>query len=711
MRGFLVTVVLAVLVAGAGAWYLEIGPFSKTQEDDGGKKGSLGKIEFTADIGGPLYDIPLQKKIDPPRRSLGSVKAPNPIVIPGHLAVYQKVEVPATREGPIKFLGIPVTSSDPMKPQTTELATIDQGDKVKTIAYKRLNPGDRVLPNQLIGMVDPALAMKDYAKKKIQVEIAKKEAEAIERVKKEAYIQWKRAVDARAEAAEIGLKALTFERQSIELVKTIRAMEQAQAEADLANIVVKMHEIRNPMSGIGIVKHIYKQTGEAVKSLEPVYQLHNIESLRAEGVIEEQYLSFIDSDRVRVTLEPRQVQAPWTPFDKKHRNEITSVAITGYIPFKDLAGKEEKAPWIVSSSIDENVIVWNLFGGTYRELPHGKEVWKVACTPDMADHHWFASGCDDGTIRMWNLDQEEFFTAPSIDPMWEKSAGHLDRVTALAFSPNGEFLASGGEDNKICIWKAKTGELLYQFNPENVDGELHQGAITSLTFTTQGKLISAARDKTIRVWDLHEKGARSSLPIIKGRSGAVSHLGVSKDGQYLLLDKDNSLQVLSVADGSTITTLENHAGAPDFDTLAIFSPDSSLILTAGAPEGRLQLWRSPLDGQRGFEVRQWVTTSRSPVTCAAFSPDYGISEEHSSFAVTGTKDGDLYLWAVPAKRTVEKHLIGNLRINMRDRILDGRQVRIGVNIRNPITPEHPYGKLDPGSAVNIVIEPYGLDAQ
>ena len=45
--------------------------------------------------------------------------------------------------------------------------------------------------------------------------------------------------------------------------------------------------------------------------------------------------------------------------------------------------------------------------------------------------------------------------------------------------------------------------------------------------------------------------------------------------------------------------------------------------TAGAQEGRLQLWRAPEGNSRAFEVRQFGTAQRQPVSCAAFSSEAG----------------------------------------------------------------------------------------
>jgi WD domain, G-beta repeat len=333
----------------------------------------------------------------------------------------------------------------------------------------------------------------------------------------------------------------------------------------------------------------------------------------------------------------------------------------------------------------------------------------VSCSPRAAKRHWMLSGCADGSLRLWDLDKI------SSDPLvWdstkadstEQQSPHRDAVTALAFSPDGTWFATGGEDNSIALWQTDGFKLLYVFDAQHGVGNPHQGTITVLYFTPQCTLISASRDNTIRVWELREKGAHLIGDPITGRGGDVTNLGMSADGKWALVDKGKILQVVSVADRRTFSVLQNPTGATPFQTLALFSPDARLILTAGAPEGRLQLWRAPTDGKRGFEVRQFATVERSPVTCAAFAADAGIAPD-GSFAVSGTKDGYVYIWPVPNRDKVQRHRMENLQLTLIERSLDAstRQVRIGVNVQNPINDEYPQGRLTPGRPVSIVIEP------
>jgi len=75
--------------------------------------------------------------------------------------------------------------------------------------------------------------------------------------------------------------------------------------------------------------------------------------------------------------------------------------------------------------------------------------------------------------------------------------GHTARVRAIAYSPDGQLVASGGDDATIRLWNAVTGK--------NHGSVLrgHQGAVLAVAFASDGhSVISAGGDGTIRVWKL-----------------------------------------------------------------------------------------------------------------------------------------------------------------------------------------------------------------
>jgi WD40 repeat protein len=138
--------------------------------------------------------------------------------------------------------------------------------------------------------------------------------------------------------------------------------------------------------------------------------------------------------------------------------------------------------------------------------------------------------------------------------------------------------------------------------------------------------------------------------------------------------------------------LQTPARSQNFSTFALFSPDGQLILTAGATEGRLQLWRAPSAASRGYEIRQLVSAEKAVPTCGAFAPD-------GKFLVTGTRTGLVYVWPMPAREEIDKELTA--KVTLIERALDSsaRQVRVWAEMPNP------GERLLPGSTVTMAIYP------
>ena len=95
----------------------------------------------------------------------------------------------------------------------------------------------------------------------------------------------------------------------------------------------------------------------------------------------------------------------------------------------------------------------------------------------------------DNEVILWDLESDR------AEPIAELR-GHDRDVTSLAFSPTGDMLASGSDDDHIRLWSVPTGDELGV-----LDG--HTDLVQTLTFSPDGSLLaSGGEDFTLRVWDV-----------------------------------------------------------------------------------------------------------------------------------------------------------------------------------------------------------------
>ena len=355
---------------------------------------------------------------------------------------------------------------------------------------------------------------------------------------------------------------LTYDRYISEVTAKEKAVDVARLEKDQSDVMVDQHRITSPIHGQ--VKSIFRRRGEAVKGLETVFQIQNLEVLRIEGQVDIQYRSRLRPG-MKVYVEP-SLPISSVAYFPGHLQEITAVAVSN----------DAKNPQIVSASEDNTVRVWE--GRQRREkaiFVHPQAVRAVACTPAGAAANLCLTGCGDGKLRLYDL-------AGGGDQPIREFGKSGQPINCVAFSPDGKTCASGGEDREINLWDVASGSFLYRLPTD------HRGAITSLQFLPQSQLISTGRDRNLVLWQLGESGAKK-IRAFENRNGDVSTLGASPDGKFALFDQGRTLRVMTLPGGLTEAVLQGASSASSFATLAIWSPDGQRILTGSAGDGRLNL--------------------------------------------------------------------------------------------------------------------------
>ena len=116
---------------------------------------------------------------------------------------------------------------------------------------------------------------------------------------------------------------------------------------------------------------------------------------------------------------------------------------------------------------------------------------------------------------------------------------HPGAVSALAFSPDGQTIASGCEDGMARLWDANTGDLRVRPLP-------HQAWVFAVAFSPDGKtVLTGGRDQTARLWDVAT--GQPIGPPLRHR-GQVWAVDFAPDGKSIVTgDTSNSARVFAIA--------------------------------------------------------------------------------------------------------------------------------------------------------------------
>lgn len=574
------------------------------------------------------------------------------------------------------------------------------------LRFRKLAENDEVVEGQLLGVINPALAIEEVRTKQSNLRAAASEVPATQSMKEEALRRLisidksRAAVRGSVTEDDRGAAKVTYDRYRFEEVAKKAAVDKAQQELSAAWTALDLYFLRAAIPGR--IRTIYKQPGEAVRNLDPVMQIQNTRKLRVEAQAEVQDALLL-RDRLRkaeqMRLEARNFDKSKPAYAKEMRDQADKLAtvqveLTRPVSPKDvLSGHLQEVtcvavpkgplPRIVSGSEEGIVRVWERLPGEERwkeksRLNHFAPIRSLACTGPGAKDNWMVTGTSRGVVRRFdlsNLSEKPLILGTSEDR-------HQGAIHAIAINAKGTRCATTGDDRSICVWDLGTGTLVARKKGA------HNSQITSLAFTPTDRLVSAGRDKRLAIWELKEENL-VEVDEIPGRSGEVSTLGLDKTGDLILFDEGRELRVLSLSTRRIEGTLSNGGATGSFSTMALFSPDSRTILTNGNAPGRLQLWRAPSAEHRAAELRQLLWTTGT-VTCGAFDPQ-------GNFAVTGTSDHRVLIWDLPKAEETEKPL--DALLSYVEENLDAGLRRVTVRATLKDAPEG----VIPGTAASIVV--------
>jgi WD40 repeat protein len=251
----------------------------------------------------------------------------------------------------------------------------------------------------------------------------------------------------------------------------------------------------------------------------------------------------------------------------------------------------------------------------------------VHCTAVSPDGKYMASGGNDSMVRLWERESGRLVHTVTKE---REFTGSFDTA---AFSPDGQLLAAAGWEGNIHLWQVGSG-----WKARSLSG--HSGLVTGLVFSPNGKwLFSSGYDGTLRIWEMRFNSKLFLAQIVdcklfqtipNAHSGWVCGIALSPDGKYLAsVGWDGTVKLWHVSRGTLSRTFKGHQGT----TQAIaFSPDGKVIASSSTKEKGVKLW-NPANG----ELLQTLKGHTGVTQAIAFSPD-------GNFLATANTDFTLKIW-------------------------------------------------------------------
>jgi len=206
--------------------------------------------------------------------------------------------------------------------------------------------------------------------------------------------------------------------------------------------------------------------------------------------------------------------------------------------------------------------------------------------------------------------------------------GHTSTVNCVAYSTNGNQIASGSDDTTVRLWDVKTGECSHILSEQDE-------CVFEVAYSPRGDYLASTCDgdqDKIRLWNVATGACHPNISTI---NSASFHFAYSPRGDQVAYTEGRDILLWEVETGNILHTLAGHSGVV---SVISYSPLGDLVASAGAFDDiTVRLW----DAETG--VCLWILAGHSEyIYSMVFSPK-------GDRIISSSDDGTVRIWDVGAK--------------------------------------------------------------
>lgn len=267
---------------------------------------------------------------------------------------------------------------------------------------------------------------------------------------------------------------------------------------------------------------------------------------------------------------------------------------------------------------------------------------------------------------------------------------------AIAFSPDGNRMATGCSNKKLMIHDLGNAAVLHNY-------DAHANWVTGVDWSVNERIVTCGDDLKINLWDT----SGNNLWSVTGHTSVINCVKFTTDGQYIVSgSRDKTIKVWNASNGTLVTTLNGHTG----EVRALDISDDGTRIVSASVDSTIRVW----DFSSGNQLYSFKQPGAGKIYTVDFKPG------STQFVAAGTSKGDVQVWDLQFPTGINKidapenaHIYPNpcsdhMTVSAGEKILSaavydvtGKKCTVPIDIQDgyarvstlPLSPGHYYIQL------------------